>query len=148
MRALIQRVEKAFVKIEEKKKAEIGPGFLVLLGVGEEDGRGEARRLAEKVVNLRVLEGEEGKMNLSPLDKRAEIMVVPQFTLFADSSKGRRPSFNRAAGPEKASSLYDLFVREVKKRNLSVKTGEFGASMEVGLVNDGPVTIILDTDQF
>jgi D-tyrosyl-tRNA(Tyr) deacylase len=124
---------------------EIGPGFVVLLGIGREDTRADAQYLAEKVVNLRVFEDEEGKMNLSLLDVGGEILAISQFTLYGDCRKGRRPSFTAAAPPEEARALYEGFVQEVAGYGLRVATGQFQAHMLVEIHNDGPVTLLLDS---
>jgi len=147
MRAVVQRVKKAGVEIEGQKVSEIGPGFLVLLGVKKDDTEKEAKLLAQKIANLRIMSDDQAKMNLSPLDVKGEVLVVSQFTLYADGKKGHRPSFISAAKPESAQHLYSEFVKELKEKGLNVKTGQFGAMMDVSLVNDGPVTIILDTEE-
>ncbi len=144
MKCVLQRVKKARVSVEGEVRGEIGAGFLILLGVAKEDSRQTAEELAEEIVNLRVME-EEGKMNLSLADVEGEALVVSQFTLLADTSKGRRPSFQEAADPEKAEELYLWLVKSLKEK-VSVETGVFGAYMNVSLVNDGPVTIVLDTE--
>lgn len=144
MRAVIQRVKKARVGVEGKTIGKIGPGLVVLLGVGENDAEKDAQFLADKIINLRVFETKKSYFDQSLLDVGGEILVVPQFTLFADTSKGRRPFFGEAAKPEIAKPIFEKFVAELKKTNLKVEIGLFGAKMEVELVNDGPVTIILD----
>jgi D-tyrosyl-tRNA(Tyr) deacylase len=144
MKAVIQRVRKASVSIGGRESSRIGPGFLVLLGVSEGDTREEVERLARKVARLRVLADGDGKMNLSLQDVKGQVLVVSQFTLCADTSRGHRPSFVRAAAPEKAEPLYQEFVGKLKALGVSVETGKFGEYMEIGLVNDGPVTIILE----
>lgn len=147
MKAVIQRVSSANVKVDGKTLGQIGQGFLILLGVHEDDTEAEADLLARKVANLRVFEDEDEKMNLSLLDTGFETLVISQFTLLADSKKGNRPSFIFAARPEKAIPLYERFMDQLKGNGISVvEHGEFGADMAVSLVNDGPVTIILDTD--
>lgn len=146
MKAVIQRVDKAEVKTEEKVTGKIDKGLLVLLGVNEEDTEKEADYLVDKITNLRIFSDKEGKMNLSLLDIKGEILVVSQFTLYADTKKGRRPSFIKAANPEKAVKLYNYFTEKLKTTGLDPKTGEFQAMMDVSLVNSGPVTIIIDTD--
>lgn len=123
----------------------VGRGLLVLLGVAEGDGDGEAAWLAEKVLNLRIFPDDESRMNLSVLDVAGELMVVSQFTLLADCSKGRRPSFVKAAAGDEAERLYLSFVEELSGRGLTVRTGVFGAMMDVALVNSGPVTVVIDT---
>lgn len=147
MKAVIQRVTSADVKVDGKTLGQIGQGFLILLGVHEDDTEAEADLLARKVANLRVFEDEDEKMNLSLLDTGFETLVISQFTLLADSKKGNRPSFIFAARPEKAIPLYERFMDQLKGNGIAVvEHGEFGADMAVSLVNDGPVTIILDTD--
>jgi len=147
MRAVIQRVNRAQVRVEGKIAGEIARGLLVLLGVGRGDTLKEADYLLDKILNLRIFEDAEGKMNLSLLDVGGEFMVISQFTLYADCRKGRRPSFTDAGAPEEAQKIYDYFVGEAKKRNLKVATGIFQTLMEVELVNFGPVTILLDSSK-
>lgn len=147
MRAVLQRVRSASVAVDGRVVSSIGRGVLVLLGVGVDDSEGEAAFLADKTANLRIFEDDEGKMNLSALDVGGEALVVSQFTLYGDTRKGRRPSFTDAAPPERADALYKNFVDELEKRNLSVQTGQFRAKMLVTIENDGPVTILLDTEQ-
>ena len=149
MRAVVQRVLEASVMIieeEEKRLAgSIGPGFLVLIGVREDDTEDEARSLAEKIAHLRVLEDENGKLNLSLLDTAQEALVVSNFTLYGDCRKGRRPGFTEAARGERAASLYRAFGNALAEQGVSVQWGEFGATMQVALVNDGPITLLLDS---
>jgi D-tyrosyl-tRNA(Tyr) deacylase len=145
VRAVVQRVTKGRVRVEGETVGKIGPGFVVLLGIGREDTRADAQYLAEKVVNLRVFEDEEGKMNLSLLDVGGEILAISQFTLYGDCRKGRRPSFTAAAPPEEARALYEGFVQEVAGYGLRVATGQFQAHMLVEIHNDGPVTLLLDS---
>lgn len=146
MIAVIQRVLEASVTIEGKKHSEIGKGLLVLLGVGQADTPEDVEWLAKKVVNMRIFEDEEGKMNRSLLDIRGELLVVSQFTLHASTKKGNRPSFIEAAPPDLAIPLYESFVEQCAKLTAKeVKTGVFAADMKVALINDGPVTIIVDT---
>ena len=147
MRAVLQRVSRARVTVDGETTGEIGKGILVLLGVSREDTQTEAVYLLEKTLNLRIFEDEEGKMNLSLLDAGGGLLVVSQFTLYGDTRKGRRPSFIEAAPPEKANQLYEFFVAEARKQIGTVETGRFQAMMNVELVNDGPVTILLDTDK-
>ncbi|PYS99091.1 MAG: D-tyrosyl-tRNA(Tyr) deacylase [Acidobacteria bacterium] len=147
MRAVIQRVSRAKVTVDGETTGEIGKGILILLGVGTDDGEAEARQLADKIVNLRIFDDEDGKMNLSLTDVRGELLVVSQFTLYADTRRGRRPSYISAATPDEAKRLYEYFVAEALKIVPKVGTGRFQAMMDVELVNDGPVTIILDTSQ-
>ena len=147
MRAVIQRVSRARVRVEGAVCGEIGAGLLVLLGIGQGDTPKEADYLLDKMVNLRIFEDGEGKMNLSLLEVRGELMVISQFTLYADCRKGRRPSFTDAAPPGEARKLYDYFVDAARTRGLKVATGIFQALMEVELVNLGPVTILLDSSK-
>lgn len=147
MRALVQRVSRAEVRVEDERVGRIGEGFLVLLGVGREDGPADAEALARKVAKLRVFEDAEGKMNLALTDVGGEALVVSQFTLFADARKGNRPSFVAAAPPDQADELYARFVAELRAQRVPVQTGTFRAQMAVELVNDGPVTIWLDGDE-
>ena len=145
MRAVIQRVKQSSVKTEDQIVGQIGQGLLVLLGVTKTDSAKDADYLVNKIVNLRIFEDEEGKMNRSLLDIGGELLAVSQFTLLADCSKGRRPSFVAAAEPDKAAELYEKFVTSVRQRGVSVQTGRFRAMMEVSLINDGPVTVIIDS---
>lgn len=145
MRAVIQRVTKASVEIDERIVGEIDSGFLVLLGVSQEDETADADYLADKIINLRIFSDEQGKMNLSLQDTGGAMLVVSQFTLYGDARKGRRPSYTSAAAPEKANSLYEYFVEQAESKGLRVKTGIFQAMMRVSLTNDGPVTILLDS---
>lgn len=145
MKAVIQRVRQASVSVEGGVVGKCGGGFLILLGVNTSDTTSEADRLASKIVNLRIFEDSEGKLNLSALDISAELLVVSQFTLYADTRKGRRPSFGQAAPSAQAEPLVNYFVEVLRKTNLKVETGSFGANMLVNLENDGPVTIIMDT---
>jgi len=146
MRVVVQRVKKASVKIDNKIVGQIGNGLLLFIGVGPFDkAQGEVKKLASKILNLRIFGDKNDKMNLSLLDIKGEILVIPQFTLFADCSKGNRPYFGEAAKPEIAEPLFKKFIVELKKSGLKVEKGEFGAKMEVELVNDGPVTIILES---
>ena len=145
MKALLQRVTRAEVTVDGRVTGLIGQGFLILLGVGGDDGEKDADYLVDKVVNLRVFSDDNSKFNLSALQIKAELLVISQFTLLADIRRGRRPSFTQAAPPEAAEKLYDYFIRRVSETGLKVQTGIFGAHMLVGLVNDGPVTIMLDS---
>ena len=147
MRAVIQRVTRAAVEVDGETVGKIGKGFLVLLGVMESDSLREAEVLAAKTAKLRIFEDDAGKMNLSPLDVDGEILVVSQFTLCADVKKGNRPSFTPSAPPDKATRLYEYYMRKLKDEGVkTVEHGVFGADMKVSLLNDGPVTICLDTD--
>jgi D-tyrosyl-tRNA(Tyr) deacylase len=147
MRGVIQRVSRAKVTVDGEITGEIGQGILVLLGVSRSDTEKEASYLLEKTFNLRIFEDAEGKMNLSLLDVKGELLVVSQFTLYGDARKGRRPSFIDAAAPDEANRLYEFFVSEARKQISKVGTGRFQAMMDVELVNDGPVTILLDSDK-
>ena len=144
MRAVVQRVSESTLLIDEKVYSKIGKGFMVLLGVTETDTEEDAKVLAEKISKLRVFCDENDKMNLSLMDVGGEMQIVSQFTLYADCHKGNRPSFIKAALPEKAIPLYEKFIDDVKSTGIPVVTGVFGADMKINLVNDGPVTIILD----
>jgi D-tyrosyl-tRNA(Tyr) deacylase len=147
LKSVVQRVREARVRVDDRTVAEIGPGLCVLVGVAEGDGEEAARRLAGKVARLRIFENEEGKFDLSLLDTGGAALVVSQFTLIADSrrQRGTRPDFSKAARPEQAEPLYELFCQELRSLGVRVETGVFRARMEVELVNDGPVTIVLDT---
>lgn len=145
MRAVIQRVKGALVRVNGTTIGEIGKGLLVLLGVENNDSLDDVSYLADKILELRIFEDEKSKMNLSVQDIRGEIMVVSQFTLLSDCRKGRRPSFTNAAPPHTARDLYEQFISYLLKSNLKVAQGEFQAMMEVHLINDGPVTFILDS---
>jgi len=144
MRVVLQRVARATVRVGTETVAEIGPGLVLLVGVGGDDAFGEYDRLAEKVVNLRVFEDDRGKMNRSLSDAGGEILVVPQFTLYGDVRKGRRPSWAKAASPEVAADRVQAFARALEARGAVVKRGAFREHMEVELVNDGPVTLMID----
>ena len=145
MRVVLQRVTEASVTVEGKSISQIGPGLLLLVGVAHADGEAEADWLAEKISGLRIMGDDEGKMNRSVRDTGGEILAVSQFTLLADTRKGNRPSFIRAAPPEEAERLFDYFCERLRAAGVGrVQTGRFGAMMEVALVNDGPVTIILE----
>jgi len=147
MRAVIQRVSRARVQVDGQTTGEIGQGLLILLGVGQGDTPREADSLLDKILNLRIFEDAGGKMNLSLLETGGQLMVISQFTLYADCRKGRRPSFTGAAPPGEAQRLYDYFVDAARDRGLQVATGIFQALMEVELVNFGPVTILLDSSK-
>ncbi|HET7035928.1 MAG TPA: D-aminoacyl-tRNA deacylase [Thermomicrobiaceae bacterium] len=146
MRVLIQRVAEAAVRVEGETIGAIERGLLVLVGVTEGDGPEQARQLASKTANLRIFEDEQGKMNRSALDLGLAVLVVSQFTLYADVRKGRRPSFVHAAPPEIARPLVDRFAGELRALGLPVASGEFGAHMRIALINDGPVTIWIDSE--
>lgn len=145
MRAVIQRVRTASVAVGGVVAGQIGPGMLVLLGVGAGDTQAEVHLLAEKIANLRIFADEQGRFNRSVLDVAGEVLVVSQFTLYADTRRGRRPSFTDAAAPEAAAPLVEAFVAALRARSLVVAQGVFGAHMDVMLHNDGPVTIVLDS---
>jgi len=147
MRAVVQRVTQARVKVESRTVGEIQAGMLILLGVGKTDNSGTAATLAEKIANLRIFSDSGGKMNISLLDVKGAALVVSQFTLYADTSSGRRPSYVQAAPPEEANKLYEEFVRCLRALGVPVQTGIFQAHMEVELINDGPVTILFDSDR-
>jgi D-tyrosyl-tRNA(Tyr) deacylase len=147
LRAVIQRVTRASVAVDGRTTGEIGAGLMILLGVGRNDTSKSAANLAEKIANLRIFSDETGKMNLSMLDTAGAALVVSQFTLFGDTSGGRRPSYIQAAPPEEANRLYEEFVSALRALNVRVETGIFQAHMQVELVNDGPVTLLLDTEK-
>ncbi len=147
MRAVVQRVSRAEVRVGGDVKGAVGRGMVVLLGVGRNDSAEAAVYLAEKVANLRIFEDEQGKMNRSLVETGGEALVISQFTLYGDVRKGRRPGFDDAAPPEQAGPLYEQFVRELIARGIRVSTGVFQAHMQVELVNDGPVTILLDSER-
>ena len=145
MRAVVQRVSQARVLVDGDVVGEIGAGLCVLFGVAREDGEEDANRLADKIAKLRIFENEDGKFDRSLLDVDGAVLAVSQFTLIADTGKGNRPSFTDAARPEEAEPLYDSFCEALRAQGVDVATGRFGARMAVELVNDGPVTIVLDT---
>ena len=145
MRAVVQRVRSCRVVVAGETVGEIGPGLLVLLGIHTSDTAEQSRWLAEKIVGLRIMADSEGKMNLSVADSGGAILVVSQFTLYGDCQKGRRPSFIEAARPETAVPLYEAFIDAIRMQGVLVATGKFGADMQVELVNDGPVTLIVET---
>jgi D-aminoacyl-tRNA deacylase len=146
MRAVVQRVRRARVLVDEEVVGEIGIGLLILLGVSRSDTRVHATWLADKIVSLRIFEDAEGKMNLGVLDVHGGVLVVSQFTLYGDCAKGRRPSFIAAAPPETAIPLYETFIEAIRLQGIPTATGRFGAMMQVELVNDGPVTLIVDRE--
>ena len=145
MKAVIQRVKSASVSVDDKIIGEIATGFLILLGVEQSDTQDDLNYLVKKTIGLRIFKDDNKNMNLSIKDVGGEALVVSQFTLCADTGRGRRPSFIKAANPEEADSMYQQFCEQLTMNNLSVQTGKFGAIMDVSLVNDGPVTIILDS---
>jgi D-tyrosyl-tRNA(Tyr) deacylase len=147
MRAVVQRVSRASVVVEERVVGEIGPGLLVLIGVCSKDQDQDAVYLAEKIAGLRIFEDEDGKMNRSVADVGGAVLAVSQFTLYGDVRRGRRPSFDEAARPERARELYDFFVAEIRGRGLRCETGQFQAMMSVSLVNNGPVTVLVDSSK-
>ncbi|HEX7286425.1 MAG TPA: D-aminoacyl-tRNA deacylase [Candidatus Angelobacter sp.] len=147
MRAAVQKVSHCRVLVEGKTVGEIGPGLLVLLGVGKSDNEAAADYLAEKVLGLRIFEDDQQKMNLSVQEKHGELLVVSQFTLYGDVRRGKRPSFDAAARPEEANRLYEYFVQKIRAAGLRCETGVFQAMMDVELVNQGPVTILLDSEK-
>jgi len=148
VRILLQRVSRASVTVRGELVAEIGPGLLLFVGVGKDDGFGEYDRLASKVVNLRVFEDEQGKMNRALAEAGGDILVVPQFTLFGDVRKGRRPSWDAAAPPDIAADRVEAFARALEAQGATVQRGAFREHMEVELVNDGPVTLWIDSASF
>jgi D-aminoacyl-tRNA deacylase len=145
MRAVVQRVSRARVTVGEEITGEIGLGLLVLLGVGAEDRRTDADYLVEKIIGLRIFEDDDGKMNLSVAEVGGAVLVVSQFTLYGDVRRGKRPSFDAAASPEQARELYEYFVEKIRIAGLRCETGRFQETMQVELVNEGPVTILLDS---
>ena len=145
MKAVVQRVSSAKVEVEKRTVGKIDKGMLVFLGVGKDDTREDAEYLAKKIVELRMFEDSQGKMNLSLAEAKGAILVVSQFTLYGDCAKGRRPSFDQAADPGKGEELYNYFVTQLRQANCPVETGQFRAMMEVSLVNDGPVTFVLES---
>jgi D-aminoacyl-tRNA deacylase len=147
MRAVVQRVREARVRVDGSIVGEIGPGLLVLLGVGRNDTADVARGLAEKTAHLRIFSDEQGKMNRSVVETRGAALIVSQFTLYGDARGGRRPSYVEAASPELARQLYEAYVAAIRALNVTVATGVFQAHMEVELINDGPVTLLLDSEK-
>ncbi len=145
MRAVVQRVRRAQVRVGDEVAGDIGPGLLVLLGVGNDDTFADADYLAEKIAGLRIFEDEHGKMNLGLVEAGGGVLAVSQFTLYGDVRRGKRPSFDAAAPPEKARTLYDYFVERIRAAGLRCETGRFQEMMQVELVSDGPVTILLDS---
>ncbi len=147
MRAVVQRVKRAEVRVDQEVVGRIGFGLVVLLGVGKDDTEAAGEALAEKIANLRVFDDSQGKMNRSLLEAGGQALCVSQFTLYGDCRKGRRPSYDQAAAPDRALLLYESFVASLRQRAIPTETGRFRAMMEVELVNDGPVTLLLDSDR-
>ena len=147
MRAVVQRVKRAEGRVDGRVVGTVGEGMVVLLGVGREDTQETAESLADKIVNLRIYDDQQGRMNRSISEIQGGLLCVSQFTLYGDCRKGRRPSYDRAARPDMACQLYEAFVESVRARGITVQTGQFQARMEVELVNDGPVTLLLDSDR-
>ena len=147
MRVVVQRVNKSSVKVDNEIVGSINKGFNVLVGIGKEDTIDDLKYMKDKVLNLRVFEDEEDKMNLSLLDIKGELLLISQFTLYGDARKGRRPNFMNALGGEEAKKFYDKFIEMMKETGLKVETGIFGADMKVDIKNDGPVTILLDSSK-
>ncbi len=145
MKVVLQRVQSSSVVIDGKTVGEIGKGLMLLVGITHDDTEKDVKYLVDKLIHLRIFEDEEGKMNLSLIDVGGQILSISQFTLYGDTRKGRRPGFSEAARPEVASKLYDLFNQEIAHLGVHVETGEFGADMAVSLVNDGPVTLIVES---
>jgi D-aminoacyl-tRNA deacylase len=145
LRAVVQRVRRAQVSVGEEVVGKIGPGLLVLLGVGKADAKADAEYLAGKILGLRIFDDENSKMNLSLAETHGAVLAVSQFTLYGDVRKGKRPSFDEAAPPECARELYEYFVARIRETGITCETGRFQAMMQVDLVNDGPVTILLDS---
>lgn len=147
MRAVVQRVSKSSVTVEENMVGKIGKGLMVLLGIQEEDTEKDVKYMVEKILNLRIFEDEHEKMNDSLLDIKGELLVVSQFTLMGDCKKGRRPSFSTAARPEIANELYEKFVDMARENGVTTETGQFQADMKVDILNDGPVTLLIDSNK-
>ena len=145
MKIVIQRVSESSVKVDGKTAGEIGKGLMLLIGIDENDEKTDADWLIQKILNLRIFGDEEGKLNLSVQDIKGEILCISQFTLIADYKKGNRPSFIKAARPEKAIPLFEYFKEEIAKSGLKTESGIFGADMKVSLINDGPVTVVMDS---
>ena len=145
MKIIVQRVNRAQVRVNENVVGKIDRGMLIFVGISKEDATGDADYLVKKVIGLRMFQDKEGKMNCSSIDVGAEILVVSQFTLYGDCRKGRRPSFDKAADPQKGEELYEYFVDQLRNQNIKVETGQFQTMMDVELVNDGPVTFILES---
>ncbi len=147
MRAIIQRVTEASVVVEGEMVGQIGKGLLVFLGIGHDDDEKDLDYMVDKITGLRIFEDSDDKMNLSLMDIQGEILIVSQFTLYGDVRKGKRPSFTLSAGPEKGLDYYNRFIGKIREKNIKYGTGEFGADMKVSLLNDGPVTIMLDSEK-
>ncbi len=145
MRAVLQRVKKASVDVNNKIIGSIGPGLLIFLGVHKDDDQKDAKWLADKISTLRIFDDKDGRMNHSLFDIKGEMLIVSQFTLYGDCKKGRRPGWSSSASPDLAKQLYELFISNIQNKNITVSTGEFQAMMDVSLINDGPVTLILDS---
>ncbi|CAH2212630.1 D-aminoacyl-tRNA deacylase [Tepidibacter aestuarii] len=145
MRAVVQRVSNSSVTVDQNVVGKIDKGIMVLLGINDDDNSKDVEYLVDKIVNLRIFEDENEKMNLSLLDIKGELLVVSQFTLYGDCRKGRRPNFTDAAKPDKAVPLYEEFIDKAKKYGIKVETGKFGAHMKVDIMNDGPVTLLIDS---
>lgn len=145
MRAVLQRVQQGSVSVEGDKIGSIAKGLVILLGIGQDDSEVDMDYLVDKIVNLRIFTDVEGKLNLSAIDVKAEVLIISQFTLFGDCRKGRRPSFSSAASPDKAKELYEQFIAKVQEKGLKVATGKFQAEMLVEIHNHGPVTLLLDS---
>lgn len=148
MKVVLQRVKRASVSIQNKKISEMGPGIVLLLGIHKDDGLADIDYIAHKALNLRIFNDDEGQMNKSLLEafERPQCMVVSNFTIYGDCRKGRRPSFIKAAGTEDANDIYERFISEIKKLDVDILSGKFGAQMDIDLVNDGPVTIVFNSD--
>ncbi|UMZ73244.1 D-aminoacyl-tRNA deacylase [Natranaerofaba carboxydovora] len=148
MRAVLQRVKRSSVKVNDEEVGEVGYGLNVLLGIEEGDDKEDIEYMVDKVVNLRIFEDENGKMNLSVLDVEGELLVISQFTLLGDARKGRRPNFMKALSPDESEKIYQVFCETIREKyNLPVKTGTFQEYMEVEIINDGPVTLLLDSNK-
>lgn len=147
MKVLLQRVNNASVTVSDNIIGNIDKGLLLLVGFGKDDTKEQIPAMVEKIVNLRIFPNEEGRFDKSCLDIKASILAVPQFTLYADTNKGRRPEFFKSLNPKEATVLFDLFVEQISDKDVKVETGEFGAYMKVNLENDGPVTIMLDSEE-
>ncbi|MCF8008999.1 MAG: D-tyrosyl-tRNA(Tyr) deacylase [Halanaerobiales bacterium] len=145
MRAVVQRVKKCEVKVNNDLVGSINSGLLIFLGIGKDDAVDDIDYMIDKIVNLRIFEDDQNKMNLAALDLNKEIMIVSQFTLYGDCRKGRRPSFFDAARPDQAEKIYNIFIDKFKKYDLNIQTGEFQTMMDIDLINDGPVTLLIDS---